>query len=99
MSDTTKTNSAALSSEEVMRYSRHIIMGQVGSVGQRKLRNAKVLVIGAGNAGQLVIRELQKQPGYTPIGLIDDDPKKRNMRLEGVRHDGVRFGAVHRCEA
>ncbi len=48
-------------------------------------RGREVLVVGAGNAAQLVIRELQRQPGYTPIGLIDDDPKKRNMRLEGVR--------------
>ena len=46
-----KTNSTALSPEEVMRYSRHIIMAQVGPQGQRKLRNAKVLVIGAGGLG------------------------------------------------
>ena len=48
-------------------------------------RGREVLVVGAGSAGQLVVRELQRQPGFSPIGLIDDDPKKRNMRLEGVR--------------
>jgi FlaA1/EpsC-like NDP-sugar epimerase len=48
-------------------------------------RGREVLVVGAGNAAQLVVRELQRRPGFTPIGLVDDDPKKRNMRLEGVR--------------
>jgi FlaA1/EpsC-like NDP-sugar epimerase len=46
-----------------------------------------VLVVGAGDAGQLVIREMQRnrQLGYTPIGLIDDDPRKKNLRIHGVR--------------
>jgi FlaA1/EpsC-like NDP-sugar epimerase len=50
-------------------------------------RGKEVLVVGAGDAGQLVIREMQRnrQLGYTPIGLIDDDPRKRNLRLHGVR--------------
>src|SRR5687768_18238446 len=37
--------SVALSADEVMRYSRHIIMGPVGPVGQRKLKAAKVLIV------------------------------------------------------
>ena len=50
-------------------------------------RGKEVLVVGAGDAGQLVIRELQRsrQLGYTPIGLIDDDPRKKNLRVHGVR--------------
>jgi FlaA1/EpsC-like NDP-sugar epimerase len=50
-------------------------------------RGREVLIVGAGDAGQLVIRELQKTPslGYTPIGLVDDDPRKKNMRLHGIR--------------
>jgi len=50
-------------------------------------RGKEVLVIGAGDAGQLVIRELQRnrQLGYTPIGLIDDDPRKKGLRIHGVR--------------
>ncbi len=51
MSDQTAIRSEAMTPDEVMRYSRHIIMGQVGPQGQRKLRNAKVLVIGAGGLG------------------------------------------------
>jgi FlaA1/EpsC-like NDP-sugar epimerase len=50
-------------------------------------RGKEVLVVGAGDAGQLVIREIQRnrQLGYTPIGLIDDDPRKKNLRIHGVR--------------
>jgi FlaA1/EpsC-like NDP-sugar epimerase len=47
----------------------------------------EVVVVGAGDAGQLVVKEMQRNPalGYTPIGLLDDDPRKRNLRLHGVR--------------
>jgi FlaA1/EpsC-like NDP-sugar epimerase len=50
-------------------------------------RGKEVIVVGAGDAGQLVIREMQRTPqlGYTPIGLIDDDPRKKNLRVHGVR--------------
>ena len=44
-------------------------------------------MVGAGDAGQLVVKEMQRNPalGYSPIGLVDDDPRKRNLRLHGVR--------------
>jgi FlaA1/EpsC-like NDP-sugar epimerase len=50
-------------------------------------RGKEVIVVGAGDASQLVLREMLKSPalGYTPIGLIDDDPRKRNLRLHGIR--------------
>jgi FlaA1/EpsC-like NDP-sugar epimerase len=50
-------------------------------------RGKEVIVVGAGDAAQLVIREMLKSPalGYTPIGLIDDDPRKKNLRLHGIR--------------
>jgi FlaA1/EpsC-like NDP-sugar epimerase len=50
-------------------------------------RGREVIVVGAGDAARLVLSEMLKSRslGYTPIGLIDDDPKKRNMRLHGVR--------------
>jgi molybdopterin/thiamine biosynthesis adenylyltransferase/molybdopterin converting factor small subunit len=62
----------ALTPDEVMRYSRHIIMGQVGSVGQRKLLNASVLVIGAGGLGSPVALYLALA-GVGTIGLVDYD--------------------------
>lgn len=50
-------------------------------------RGKEVLVAGAGDAAQLIVREMLKSSalGYTPIGLVDDDPRKKNIRLHGVR--------------
>jgi FlaA1/EpsC-like NDP-sugar epimerase len=50
-------------------------------------RGKEVLIVGAGDASNLILGELQRTPqlGYTPIGLVDDDPRKKNMRLKGVR--------------
>ena len=50
-------------------------------------RGKEVLIVGAGDAAQLILRELLRNPalGYTPIGLVDDDPRKKNLRLHGVR--------------
>jgi FlaA1/EpsC-like NDP-sugar epimerase len=50
-------------------------------------RGKEVLVVGAGDAGQLILREMQKNPtlAYTPIGLVDDDSRKHNVRVHGVR--------------
>jgi FlaA1/EpsC-like NDP-sugar epimerase len=47
----------------------------------------EVLVIGAGSGGQMVVRELQLNPnlGATAIGFIDDDPRKRGMRMLGLK--------------
>jgi FlaA1/EpsC-like NDP-sugar epimerase len=55
--------------------------------GRIVTRGKEVIVVGAGDAGQLVVKEMQRNPalGYTPIGLLDDDPRKRNLRLHGVR--------------
>jgi FlaA1/EpsC-like NDP-sugar epimerase len=60
-------------------------------------RGKQVLVVGAGDAGQLVIRELQRNPqlGYTPIGLIDDDRRKKNLRIHGVRVLGTTDDLMH----
>jgi FlaA1/EpsC-like NDP-sugar epimerase len=60
-------------------------------------RGKEVVVIGAGDAGQLVIREMQRTPqlGYTPIGLIDDDPRKKNLRVHGVRVLGTTSDLRH----
>jgi FlaA1/EpsC-like NDP-sugar epimerase len=50
-------------------------------------RGKEVLIVGAGDAAQVIVRELQRSPAlrYTPIGLVDDDPRKKNVRLHGVR--------------
>src|SRR5581483_2938748 len=47
----------------------------------------KEVIVGAGDAGHLIVKEMLRQPalGYTPIGLVDDDPKTRNLRVHGIR--------------
>jgi FlaA1/EpsC-like NDP-sugar epimerase len=54
-------------------------------------RGREVLVVGAGDAGQLILREILRNPalGYSPIGLVDDNVRKRNMRLQGIRVMGT----------
>lgn len=64
--------SQALSADEVMRYSRHIIMGQVGPVGQRKLKAAKVLIVGAGGLGSPVAIYLALA-GVGTVGIVEFD--------------------------
>jgi FlaA1/EpsC-like NDP-sugar epimerase len=50
-------------------------------------RGKEVIVVGAGDAARLMLREMLRIPGlgYTPIGLVDDNPSKKNIRIEGVR--------------
>ena len=64
--------SQPLTPYQVQRYSRHIIMPQVGSVGQRKLLDARVLVVGAGGLGSPVAVYLTLA-GVGKIGIVDFD--------------------------
>ena len=59
-------------------------------------RGKEVIVVGAGDAAQLIVKEMLKSPslGYTPIGLVDDDPRKKNLRLHNVRVFGTTRGAA-----
>lgn len=47
----------------------------------------RLLILGAGHTGQLLARELQNSPSlnYQPVGFLDDDPKKQNSRIHGLR--------------
>ena len=51
-----------------------------------------VLIVGAGDAGNTLLREMKRnrELGYTPVGLIDDDPRKRRLRVQGTRVRGTR---------
>jgi molybdopterin/thiamine biosynthesis adenylyltransferase/rhodanese-related sulfurtransferase/molybdopterin converting factor small subunit len=62
----------ALSADEVKRYSRHLILSEVGMEGQRRLKAAKVLCIGAGGLGSPVAMYLAAA-GVGTIGIVDFD--------------------------
>jgi molybdopterin-synthase adenylyltransferase len=62
----------SLSDEELERYARHIVMPQVGGVGQRKLKAASVVVVGAGGIGSAVIPALAAG-GVGRLTIIDND--------------------------
>src|ERR1700720_4380223 len=61
-----------LSNEEILRYSRHLIMPEVGMEGQLKLKNAKVLLIGTGGLGAPLGLYLAAA-GIGRLGLVDFD--------------------------
>jgi len=67
------------------------------SAGTIIARGKEVIIFGAGDAAQLILREMLKNPslGYTPIGLVDDDPRKKNVRLHGIRVLGTRSELPH----
>ena len=59
-------------------------------------RGKEVIVVGAGDAGQLIVKEMQRgRIGYTPIGFVDDDVRKRNDRIQGVRVLGTTAELPH----
>ncbi len=61
-----------LNKEEISRYSRHLLLPEIGTIGQGKLKNAKVLVIGAGGLGCPVLLYLTAA-GVGKIGIVDFD--------------------------
>ncbi|GAB1377701.1 HesA/MoeB/ThiF family protein [Pararhodobacter aggregans] len=75
------------SEAELNRYARHMMLREVGGPGQRKLKEAKVLVIGAGGLGSPLLLYLAAA-GVGTIGVIDDDAvESSNLQRQVIHND------------
>jgi molybdopterin/thiamine biosynthesis adenylyltransferase len=75
-----------LSSIEIERYARHIVLPEIGGAGQQKLQQARVLVIGAGGLGSPALLYLAAA-GVGHIGIVDDDiVTLSNLQRQVVHH-------------
>ncbi len=92
--------SGAFSDAELERYARHIVLREVGGPGQKKLKNASVLVIGAGGLGSPVMSYLGAA-GVGTIGVIDDDVVDLSNLQRQVIHRDADIGVpkVHSAAA
>jgi adenylyltransferase/sulfurtransferase len=62
----------SLSADEVRRYSRHLIIPDVGMIGQKRLKNARVLCVGAGGLGSPALMYLAAA-GVGTLGIVEFD--------------------------
>jgi len=67
-----------------IRFSKRLLSEFLGTTPSETAKN--LLMVGAGDAGELIIREIKNNPrvGYTPIGFVDDDKTKLGRRIHGV---------------
>ena len=79
------------SDDEITRYSRHILLAEVGGTGQAKLRAARVLVVGAGGLGSPLVLYLAAA-GIGTIGIVDDDLVELSNLQRQVAHTTARLG-------
>lgn len=76
---------------QLHRYSRHIVLPEVGGIGQERLLNSKVLVIGAGGLGAPLLLYLAAA-GVGTIGIVDDDTVDLSNLQRQVIHDESALG-------
>jgi molybdopterin/thiamine biosynthesis adenylyltransferase/rhodanese-related sulfurtransferase len=82
-----------LTSDQRDRYSRHLILPEVGEAGQRKLLSSKVLVIGAGGLGSPALLYLAAA-GVGTIGIVDSDVVEANNLQRQIVHNTDRIGQL-----
>ena len=80
-----------LTSEEIARYQRHLVLREVGGQGQQRLKAASVLVIGAGGLGSPLLMYLAAA-GVGRIGIVDDDEVSLSNLQRQVVHDTPAVG-------
>jgi len=83
--------SLSLDATQLDRYSRHIIMDEVGPEGQKRLLDGSVLVVGAGGLGAPVVQYLAAA-GVGRLGVVDDDVVERSNLQRQVIHADADVG-------
>lgn len=83
----------ALTSEQRARYSRHLLLPEIGELGQRRLLGARVLMVGAGGLGAPVLLYLAAA-GVGTIGIVDDDVVEASNLQRQVIHNTASVGAA-----
>lgn len=81
----------ALSGVEIQRYKRHLLLKEVGGAGQQTLKDARVLVIGAGGLGSPLAMYLAAA-GIGHLGIIDDDTVSLDNLQRQILHDTPHIG-------
>ncbi len=82
----------SLTEQQIERYSRHIILEQVGGVGQEKLLSSKVLIVGAGGLGAPAGLYLAAA-GVGTIGIVDGDNVDLSNLQRQIIHNTADVGA------
>ncbi|MBV9784274.1 MAG: molybdopterin-synthase adenylyltransferase MoeB [Acidisphaera sp.] len=80
-----------LTEQEIVRYSRHILLGEVGGTGQARLKAARVLLVGAGGLGSPLALYLAAA-GIGTLGIVDDDRVDLSNLQRQVAHSTDRLG-------
>src|SRR5881296_572961 len=80
-----KPEAVTLSNEEILRYSRHLIMPEVGMEGQQKLKAGRVLVVGAGGLGSPLALYLAAA-GVGTLGIVDFDVVDESNLQRQIAH-------------
>ena len=88
----------SLSPEELARYARHLSLPDVGLVGQRRLRAARILVVGAGGLGAPVLQYLGAA-GVGHLTVIDDDRVEVSNLQRQILHRDADVGRPKACSA
>jgi adenylyltransferase/sulfurtransferase len=83
----------SLSDEELERYARHIVLREVGGVGQARLKAGRVLVVGAGGLGSPVLLYLAAA-GVGTIGIVDDDRVSLSNLQRQIAHATAGIGRL-----
>jgi adenylyltransferase/sulfurtransferase len=81
----------SLTDDELERYARHIVLREVGGVGQARLKAARVLVIGAGGLGSPLVLYLAAA-GMGTIGIVDDDKVSLSNLQRQIAHRTADIG-------